>query len=115
MGSEMCIRDRHFIHFARNRAVHAFRDAIAARNARHAQLQHFYVYDEDAGETDAPHATGRVSSEQLARWLPPSRDVDAYFLGPKPFMRQLKKQLRELGVPESQTRYEFFGPASALE
>jgi nitric oxide dioxygenase len=51
----------------------------------------------------------------LARWLPPSRDVDAYFLGPKPFMRQLKKQLRELGVPESQTRYEFFGPASALE
>jgi nitric oxide dioxygenase len=108
-------RPVHFIHFARNRAVHAFRDAIAARKAKHAQLQHFYVYDEHAGEMDAPHATGRVSSEQLARWLPPSRDVDAYFLGPKPFMRQLKKQLRELGVPESQTRYEFFGPASALE
>jgi nitric oxide dioxygenase len=41
--------------------------------------------------------------------------VDAYFLGPKPFMRHVKKQLRELGIPESQTRYEFFGPASALE
>ncbi len=108
-------RPVHFIHFARNRAVHAFRDAIAARRARHAQLQHFYIYDEHAGEMDAPHATGRVSREQLARWLPPSRDVDAYFLGPKPLMRQLKKQLRELGVPESQTRYEFFGPASALE
>ena len=30
-------------------------------------------------------------------------------------MRHVKQQLRELGVPESQTRYEFFGPASALE
>ena len=47
--------------------------------------------------------------------MPASRDVDAYFLGPKPFMRRVKKQLRELGVPEAQTRYEFFGPASALE
>ena len=36
-------RPVHFIHFARNRAVHAFRDAIAARKARHAQLQHFYA------------------------------------------------------------------------
>ncbi|UUZ68896.1 NO-inducible flavohemoprotein [Polaromonas sp. P2-4] len=114
-------RPVHFIHFARNRAVHAFRDTIAARKAKHAQLQHFYVYDEHVADTDgtddagAPHATGRVNSEQLARWLPPSRDVDAYFLGPKPFMRQVKRQLRELGVPEAQTRYEFFGPASALE
>jgi len=111
-------RPVHFIHFTRNRAVHAFREAIAARQASHAQLQNFYVYDEyvaGADTADAPHATGRVNSEQLAKWLPPSRDVDAYFLGPKPFMRQMKKQLRELGVPEAQTRYEFFGPASALE
>ncbi|UUZ76583.1 FAD-binding oxidoreductase [Polaromonas sp. P1(28)-13] len=93
-------RPVHFIHFSRNRAVHAFRDAIAARKAKHAQLQHFYVYDEHVADTDgtddagALHATGRVNIEQLARWLPPSRDVDAYFLGPKPFMRQVKRQLR---------------------
>ncbi|MDW5442304.1 NO-inducible flavohemoprotein [Polaromonas sp. SM01] len=108
-------RPVHFIHFARNRKVHAFREALVTRQAKHAQLQHFYVYDEHSGEADVPHATGRVSSAQLAEWLPPSRDVDAYFLGPKPFMRLVKKQLRELGVPEAQTRYEFFGPASALE
>jgi len=41
--------------------------------------------------------------------------VDAYFLGPKPFMRQIKRQLRELGLPEAQTRCAFFGPAAALE
>ncbi|MFZ2294673.1 MAG: NO-inducible flavohemoprotein [Polaromonas sp.] len=108
-------RPVHFIHFARNRSVHAFRAAIDARNAKHAQLQRFYVYDEHEGEAQAPHATGLLSSEQLAEWLPASRDVDAYFLGPKPFMRHVKKQLRELGVPEAQTRYEFFGPASALD
>lgn len=115
-------RPVHFIHFARNQAAHAFRDALAVRQARHAQLKNFYVYDEhgvDAGSTErtvnAPKAVGRVSSAQLGQWLPASRDVDAYFLGPKAFMRQIKKQLRELGVPESQTRYEFFGPACALD
>ena len=111
-------RPVHFIHFARNRAVHAFREAVDARQARHSQLQHFYVYDElddSADPGQAAHATGRLSNAQLAAWLPASRDVDAYFLGPKAFMRQVKRQLRELGVPEAQTRHEFFGPASALD
>ncbi|MDR7375354.1 nitric oxide dioxygenase [Rhodoferax ferrireducens] len=108
-------RPVHFIHCARNRHVHAFRHAIEARLAKHPQLQRFYAYDEHSGPDDVPHAVGHLSPLQLAQWLPASRDVDAYFLGPKPFMRQVKKQLRELGVPETQTRYEFFGPASALE
>jgi hypothetical protein len=41
--------------------------------------------------------------------------VDAYFLGPKSFMAAVKRQLKGLGVPEQQSRYEFFGPAAALE
>jgi nitric oxide dioxygenase len=109
-------RPVHFIHFARNRSVHAFREALMQRAAQHSQLSHVYVYDEHAADAhEAPHATGRINNEQLGNWLPASRDVDAYFLGPKPFMRQLKRQLRELGVPESQTRYEFFGPAGSLD
>ena len=110
-------RPVHFIHFARNHSVHAFREAIEARKARHPQLQRFYVYDDARGtdDTTAPHATGRLSTEQLGQWLPGTRDVDAYFLGPQPFMRQVKQQLHALGVPQAQTRYEFFGPASALD
>ena len=110
-------RPVHFIHFARHRAVHAFRDAVEARLTRHPQLQRFYVYDTDDGssETDAPHAIGPISTEQLGQWLPASRDVQAYFLGPKPFMRKIKEQLLALGVPAAQTRWEFFGPASALD
>jgi nitric oxide dioxygenase len=30
-------------------------------------------------------------------------------------MKAIKKHLKTIGVPESQSRYEFFGPASALE
>ena len=51
---------------------------------------------------------------RLAQWLPASRDVDAYFLGPKPFMALVKRQLEALGVPQAQTHFEFFGPAAAL-
>jgi nitric oxide dioxygenase len=104
-----------FIHCARNRQVHAFRHAIEARLAKHPQLQRFYAYDEHVGTDDAPDTVGHLQPQQLAQWLPTSRDVDAYFLGPKPFMRQVKKHLRDLGVPEAQTRFEFFGPAAALE
>ena len=42
--------------------------------------------------------------------LPAVRDVDVYFLGPKPFMRNCYQVLPTLGVPAANLRYEFFGP-----
>jgi nitric oxide dioxygenase len=110
-------RPVHFIHFTRNSAVHSFRETLLTYAQKHSQLQYFYVYDQAAtpSEQAQPHATGLLTSDQLAQFLPASRDVDAYFLGPKPFMRKIKQQLQELGVPTAQTSYEFFGPASALD
>lgn len=107
----------HFIHFARDRGVHAFRHTIDALARKHPQLERFYCYDEAPQDgAEAPHAVGRVSTQQLAQWLPgKASEIDAYFLGPKPFMKQVRKSLRALGVPDPQVRYEFFGPASALE
>ncbi|MCU1724823.1 NO-inducible flavohemoprotein [Pseudomonas sp. 5P_5.1_Bac1] len=105
----------HFIHCARNGAVHAFREHVDALAARHPQLKRFYCYDEDDGVSLPGDALGYLSQEQLAGWLPLERDVDAYFLGPKPFMAAVKRQLKAAGVPEGQSRYEFFGPAAALE
>jgi nitric oxide dioxygenase len=106
-----------FIHCARNGDVHAFRDQIEAAAARHPQLQRFYCYDEVSDEAaPAPHAVGRLDLDRLNAWLPShTRDVDAYFLGPKPFMQQVRRGLRSWGVPDAQSRFEFFGPASALE
>ncbi|MCQ4244234.1 NO-inducible flavohemoprotein [Stutzerimonas decontaminans] len=108
-------RPVHFIHCARNAGVHAFRRSVDALAERHAQLKRFYCYEEHSDAASAPDAVGRLSERQLGEWLPADRDVDAYFLGPKPFMAAIRRQLKALGVPEHQTRYEFFGPASALD
>ncbi|MFC5522687.1 NO-inducible flavohemoprotein [Polaromonas jejuensis] len=106
-------RPIHFIHCARNKTVHAFRDSVDALAAHHPQLKRFYCYDQGSS-SDGADATGFLNQERLAQWLPQTRDVDAYFLGPKPFMALIKRSLHALGVPEAQTRYEFFGPASTL-
>lgn len=108
-------RPVHFIHCARNGAVHAFRDWVDGLAVRHPQLKHFYCYAEDDGVSPAAHAVGLLDQQQLEQWLPEDRDLDAYFLGPKGFMAAVKRQLKAAGVPEKQSRYEFFGPASALE
>ncbi|MNH07419.1 Flavohemoprotein [compost metagenome] len=105
----------HFIHCARNGAVHAFRGWVDELAARHPQVKRFYCYAEDDGVSQPADAVGLLSADQLGQWLPQERDVDAYFLGPKAFMASIKRHLKGLGVPEQQSRYEFFGPASALE
>ena len=105
----------HFIHAARHGGVHAFRDAIDALAARHPQLKRFYCYEQPrAGDADA-HGIGYLDQKRLSEWLPETRDVDVYYLGPISFMKAIKKHLKSIGVPESQSRYEFFGPAAALE
>jgi len=106
-------RPVHFIHCARNRLAHAFRETVDELARRHPQLKRFYCY-EQAQPDDAADAVGRLDGQQLAQWLPATRDVDAYFLGPKPFMAVVNRSLLALGVPAAQIRYEFFGPAAEL-
>lgn len=108
-------RPVHFIHCARNGGVHAFRGWVDGLAARHPQLKRFYCYAEDDGVSPAADALGLIDQARLEQWLPQERDLDAYFLGPKAFMKVIKRQLKAAGVPEKQSRFEFFGPASALE
>lgn len=104
-----------FVHYARNALVHAFADVLKAWHARFPRFRSYIVYEEtDAREAPAPDGVGRPTLEQLRHWLPADGDFDAYFLGPKPFMAFIKRSLRELGVPEDRSRYEFFGPADEL-
>ncbi|WP_345249503.1 NO-inducible flavohemoprotein [Pigmentiphaga soli] len=108
-------RDVVFIHYARNAQVQAFGGTIDAWAKRFPRFKAYVVHEHPA--TDAgrrPDATGRPSLAQLRQWLPAGGDCSAYFLGPKPFMAFVRRALRELGVPDSQARYEFFGPAEAL-
>jgi nitric oxide dioxygenase len=109
-------RPIHFIHAARNAKVHAFRDWVDSLAARHPRLRRFYCYaDHPESDARAPHAVGRIGREQLEAWLPETRDVDVYYLGPVSFMQSMRTHLRALGVPESQSHLEFFGPASSLD
>ena len=108
-------RPVHFIHCARNADMHAFREWVDELAERHTQLKRFYCYDEHDGSNGQPDAVGLMTAEQLDAWLPENRDLDAYFLGPKPFMTAIRRQLKTLGVPEQQLHHEFFGPASALQ
>lgn len=107
-------RDIHFIHCARHGGVHAFREQIERWVARHPQLRRYFSYSEPRSG-DLSDCTGFLSDSQLSQWLPQERDIDVYFVGPKPFMSQVKRSLRALGIPEAQCHHEFFGPASALD
>jgi nitric oxide dioxygenase len=108
-------RPVYFIHAARNSGVHAFRDFVDAQAEKYPRLKRFYCYSESRNGDAPAHDTGYLDEARLAKWLPETRDVDAYFLGPLPFMKAMKRTLKALGVPEAQTRHEFFGPAAALE
>ncbi|WP_248322424.1 NO-inducible flavohemoprotein [Caballeronia sp. Sq4a] len=108
-------RQIHFIHAARHGGAHAFRETIDELAARYPQLKRFYCYENRRAGDSEPHGVGFVNETLLEQWLPANRDVDAYFLGPMSFMKAVKKHLKALGVPEAQSRYEFFGPAAALD
>jgi nitric oxide dioxygenase len=108
-------RPVHFIHSARHGGVHAFRQDIERFAARHSQLKHFYCYEQQREGDASAHGIGYLDETLLATWMPETRDVDVYFLGPPNFMKAVKKHLKALGVPEAQSRYEFFGPASTLD
>lgn len=104
-------RPVYFIHSARDAQLHAFGPWVDAIVAQHPQVKRFVCYEQGEGGD----AVGQLNQTLLAQWLPVDRDVDAYFLGPKGFMTAVNQQLRALGVPDGQRRYEFFGPAAAIQ
>lgn len=107
-------RTIHFIHCARHAGAHAFREWVDEMSQRYPGIRRFFCYSEPRAD-DQADGTGLLSREHLEAWLPDTRDLDAYFLGPTPFMALVKKHLAALGVPQEQCHYEFFGPAQALE
>jgi nitric oxide dioxygenase len=109
------VRDVIFIHYARNGDVHAFGEQIDAWAKAYPQFRAQVVYEQGGtAEGDWPSRFGRPDIAHLEEWLPESRDCDAYFLGPKPFMAFIRKSLLALGLPEERIHFEFFGPAEAL-
>lgn len=107
-------REIHFIHAALNSQAHAFKADVDQLAQQHSNVKPFYIYDQP-GDSCQPHARGRIDSQLISAQLPDTSDVEFYLLGPKPFMQAALAIARQLGVPESQTHFEFFGPMEALE
>ncbi|WP_273207599.1 FAD-binding oxidoreductase [Marinobacter subterrani] len=78
-------RDIHFIHYALNSRVHAFRDHVDTLAIENENIQPHYIYSDPLPD-DRADFEGFIDEEKLTRLLPEDRDVDLYFLGPKPFM-----------------------------
>ena len=106
-------RDIHFIHCALNSRVHAFRDHVDSLAIENENIQPHYIYSNPLPD-DRADSEGFIDEEKLTRLLPEDRDVDLYFLGPKPFMQSVWSIASDLGIPERQIRYEFFGPLETL-
>lgn len=102
-----------FVHAAINSRHHAFADHVRYLASKHDNLRSFTLYNEPL-PGDTPDATGFVSHDILATLLPEDRDVDLYFLGPKPFMVSMNQLAQELDIPPQQVHYEFFGPREEL-
>lgn len=107
-------RKIHFIHCALNSRVHAFRNHVDTLANQHDNIEPHYIYSEPLPDDQADDE-GFIDSSKLTRLLPEDRDVDLYFLGPKPFMRSVWNIASELEIPERQIRYEFFGPLEELK
>eukprot|EP00128_Syssomonas_multiformis_P001561 Colp12_sorted_trinity150504_noHs@7559 len=105
-----------FIHCAKTADHQAFRATVQDICAKHSNVSYYTAYSD--AQPAAPSDSvvhGLLSKDQLARWLPSDRDAEVFFLGPKAFMATMKRNLLQLGVPEKQLHWEFFGPAADLD
>ena len=106
-------RDIHFIHAALNSQVHAFKQHVTQLTNDNSNVSSYYLYSQPTASCE-PNGQGFITAELIASLIPDDRDVEYYFLGPKPFMSAALKIAQELGIPEGQIHYEFFGPSEAL-
>ncbi|MGG6309861.1 NO-inducible flavohemoprotein [Paenibacillus macerans] len=101
-----------YIHAARSGRHHALKEPIAELTRTRDNLRSYFVYEtpEDGESCDK---TGFIDLP----WLKTVTDAssDFYFCGPLPFMKAIRRALKEWGVPEERMHFEFFGPADSLE
>lgn len=102
-----------FIHAARNRSVHAFADEVEQLAVQNSNVTVHYRFAEADNPVSESESQGFVDLD-LIEQLAGTPDSDFYFCGPKPFMAAVEEILIGWKVPESQIRFEDFGPSSTL-
>lgn len=109
-----------FVNFSKTAQSQAFaKDVEAIVAARPATFSCKFIHTSESNGA-VGSANEAASVDAVIAALPPSvaaslADVDAYIVGPKGFLRAMRKGLIAKGVPTEQVRFEFFGPAASLE
>ncbi|TNY35301.1 globin domain-containing protein [Thermomonospora catenispora] len=93
------------VHADHSQRTHAFRADLDLLLNKLPDAQAHVWYERPTGEWPAER-TGLADLSGID--LP--RDVRAYLCGPLPFMRAVRSQLLDRGVPPSRIHYEVFGP-----
>lgn len=101
-----------FVHAARERAHHAFRDETRSLVAAHPHTralvfyEHVTSHDVPGMDHDLP---GRITADALAQHLP-QQPADFYYCGPAGFMSAVDKLLDSLNIPLDRRYSETFAP-----
>ncbi|MFF2624520.1 globin domain-containing protein [Kitasatospora griseola] len=93
------------VHGDQQESTHAFREDLVRLAEKLPNAEAHVWYERPESERPAER-TGRVDLTGLA--VP--ADAVAYLCGPLPFMRAVRTQLLEAGVPAADIHYEVFGP-----
>jgi nitric oxide dioxygenase len=93
------------VHADRGQDTHAFRDELQLLLQKLPDAQAHVWYERPVGEWPAER-TGLADLSGVE--IP--EGTRAYLCGPVPFMRDVRGQLLDRGVPASRIHYEVFGP-----
>jgi ferredoxin-NADP reductase/ferredoxin len=102
-------REIWWIHGARNRAEHSFREESGRLLASLPRARRLIAYSAPAATDSDFEVTGRLSGAELERAGVPT-DADFYICGPPGFMDELTAALAARGVTPDRVRTELFGP-----
>lgn len=104
-----------WLHACEHGSLHAFGREIREKSEQHARLQSRTWYrepkEQDVKGEDYDFG-GTMALEQVNELIP--ANAHFYFCGPLGFMKAIKAQLLELGVPVERMHYEVFGPHQDL-
>ncbi len=97
-----------FIHASRNHRLHAFYDEAVDMTHRLENGTCCYIYENEESSIEY-HYEGFITKEILEQYV--KQESVCYICGPVQFMKAIVQHLTELGLPQEQIKYEFFGPA----
>ncbi|MCJ8165677.1 NO-inducible flavohemoprotein [Pontibacter sp. E15-1] len=104
-----------WVHGARNRQVHAFREPLTTLEGQHGKLKKHIFYDtlDELMQVEGGYYEGIVELGKL-KDVALLKDADYYICGPAPFIKKQFYDLAAMGVNKEAIHYEEFGPANLV-